>query len=568
MNPSAGPSSSPWQSVLADLAGTRAAIDASVAGAGSKLMKCVGDLNRNSALFEALPRDIRSEELDRACSNIASIGDRAREVTAAFGRERQTMDELNRALVSSASPIADLQRSVKMIGILSVNARVVAAEIGQIEGFEVFTVDIDRLSREAGTTVSRFSDLFRRLRGDLQAVAGKRLAFELSHAGTLAGLGDHLAGHLARVEDRRQSAEDVSRRTGETVRQIASRVGAVVLSLQSGDRMRQRIEHAEQALAPIPPDGDGDESHPDASAAQLGPIARLQAEQLAAAVAEYDADMASAEDALTGLSRDALDMVRAAAALVGRSGRSGRSDDGPIAVLAKALHQAIGLLGRCASERTELDALAERMASAVSELLAHVEVVQDVEAEMRILSLNATVKCAQLGSRGRALNVVAQQLRDLTVETVTSAEAAVEALRACAGITARIRADASGDLAREIGGIEATAQSAVDLLTAIDRRTSDAIQTLETEGPDMASTLEDAARDIRTGRTRANELAERASRLADGVDPAEADGNDDLVASLLETLDKLRSGYTMEDERRIHDAFAARVAARRSAGTT
>ncbi|MDN2581017.1 hypothetical protein [Aquibium sp. ELW1220] len=562
MNAPAASPGSAWHSILEDLADTRATIDMSVAGAGSRLLRCVGDLNRNSALFEALPRDIRSAELDQACRDIASIGDRAREVTAAFGRERETMDDLSRALAASASPISDLQRSVKMIGILSVNARVVAAELGQVEGFEVFTIDIDRLSREAGTTVSRFSDLFRRLRSDLKAVADKRLTFELSHSGTLADLGDKLASRLERVEDRRRSAADVGQRTSETVRQIAARVGAVVLSLQSGDRIRQRIEHAERAFVPGTGAGMDDEAGADAAEAQLREIGKLQAEQLAAAVAEYDADMASAEDALVGLSRDALDMVRSAAALVGRSGSSG---EGPISSLAKELHQAISLLRRCAAERTELDALAGRMASAVAELLAHVEVVQDVEAEMRILSLNATVKCAQLGSRGRALNVVAQQLRDLTMETVASAEAAVEALRACAGVTDRIRADASGDLAREIGGIEATARSAVDLLMTIDRRTSDAIHTLEAEGPGMAKTLEDAAYDIRTGRTRAAELADQSSRLAAGEGLPAAVENDELVASLLGTLDRLRSGYTMEDERRIHDAFAARIAARRTA---
>jgi len=561
MNTDPGFSDAPWVAVLGDLAGTRAALDACVTSAGSKLMQCVGDLNRNSALFEALPRDIRSEELDRACHGIASIGDRAREVTAAFGRERETVDELSRALAASASPIADLQRSVKMIGILSVNARVVAAELGQVAGFEVFTVDIDRLSREAGTTVSRFSDLFRRLRDDLKAVADKRLAFELSHSATLAGLGDKLAARLERVEDRRRSAAAVSERTSETVRQITARVGAVVMSLQSGDRMRQRIEHVEQALAQESgqrTDGDGT----DAPGAHLREIGVLQAQQLAAAVEEYDADMASAEDALAGLARDALDMVRAAARL---AGRSGGSDEGPISALARELQLAISLLRRCAAERTELDALAGRMASAVAELLAHVEVVQDVEAEMRILSLNAAVKCAQLGSRGRALNVVAQQLRDLTMETVASAEAAVEALRACAGVTDRIRADASGDLAREIGGIEETAQSAVDLLTAIEKRTDEAIRTLETEGPDMASNLENAASDIRAARTEAAELADRSARLAEGETPTAMVESDDLVVSLLATLDKLRSGYTMEDERRIHDAFAASLAARRPA---
>lgn len=561
MNTDPGFSDAPWVAVLGDLAGTRAALDACVTSAGSKLMQCVGDLNRNSALFEALPRDIRSEELDRACHGIASIGDRAREVTAAFGRERETVDELSRALAASASPIADLQRSVKMIGILSVNARVVAAELGQVAGFEVFTVDIDRLSREAGTTVSRFSDLFRRLRDDLKAVADKRLAFELSHSATLAGLGDKLAARLERVEDRRRSAAAVSERTSETVRQITARVGAVVMSLQSGDRMRQRIEHVEQALAQESgqrTDGDGT----DAPGAHLREIGVLQAQQLAAAVEEYDADMASAEDALAGLARDALDMVRAAARL---AGRSGGSDEGPISALARELQLAISLLRRCAAERTELDALAGRMASAVAELLAHVEVVQDVEAEMRILSLNAAVKCAQLGSRGRALNVVAQQLRDLTMETVASAEAAVEALRACAGVTDRIRADASGDLAREIGGIEETAQSAVDLLTAIEKRTDEAIRTLETEGPDMASNLENAASDIRAARTEAAELVDRSARLAEGETPTAMVESDDLVVSLLATLDKLRSGYTMEDERRIHDAFAASLAARRPA---
>ncbi|RST85400.1 hypothetical protein EJC49_16085 [Aquibium carbonis] len=550
-----------FATVLSDLAEKRASIDAAVSSAGNRLMRCVGDMNRNSALFEALPREIRSVEMDQACRDISSIGDRAQEITSAFGRERETMDELWRALAASVSPIADLQRSVKMIGILSVNARVVAAELGQVEGFEVFTVDIDRLSREAGVTVSRFSDLFGRLRGDLRAVIEKRQTFETAHSATLTGLGDKLAMHLERVEDRRRSAADMGQRTGETVRQISARIGSVVLSLQSGDRMRQRIEHVEQALSAGHSAGMDPGHATGLPGRHVLAIAGLQADQLQAAVDEYDAEMASAEDALAGLARDALDMVRSAAAL---TGKSKGAQDGPIAALAKELHQAISLLRRCATERTHLDALAERMASAVAELLAHVEVVQNVEAEMRILSLNATVKCAQLGSRGRALNVVAQQLRDLTMETVASAEAAVEALRACAGVTARIRADASGDLAREIVGIEAAAQSAVERIAGIEQRTSEAVQTLETEGPDMARTLKEAAADIKAGRVCAAELADQANRLASPDDDHVPMEGDELVAALLETLDLLRKGYTMEDERRIHDAFTARVAEKRA----
>jgi hypothetical protein len=565
----------------AELALARSAIDAAVLRAGDRLAACAGTMNRHSGLLETLPRDLQSAELEESCAALSRIGERAQDVVGAFADERAAMEALLMALAASASPIADLERSVRTIGILSVNARVVAAELGEVEGFEVFTIDIDRLSREAGATVSRFSDLFLRLRSDLRTVAERRNGFESTHSATLSGLRAKLARRLEKVDERRRTAADISRRTSETVRQIAGRIGAVVMSLQSGDRMRQRIEHVEQALASplpqehdangagntLPADATGDHPdirrvHADALRAQWDALRALQAEQLAAAVDEFDPQLAEAEQALGGLARDALDILREAVAL---TGSASRYEEAPIAALGRELEAATALLGRCALERGELDALANRVAEAVAELLTHVEAVQDVEAEMRILSLNAAVKCSQLGNRGRALNVVAQQLRDLTVDTVTSADAAVEALRGAAAVAVRLQTGGRADLAGELGQIEETAQSAVTLLRAIETRTAEAVETLRTEGPTMSRKLASAAADIADARAHAARLNRSAATLAQADAPGSAVDDDALVASLLATLERLRQGYTMEDERRIHDDFAARVAARRAA---
>lgn len=552
-------SAGPFSDIAAALGGPRENIESAFLQVGSRLAQCMGILGRISSVFEALPRDFESSELLEASTGLEALGHEAQRMAASFAEERQTMASLLEAVGAARWPIEDLQRTVKMIGIVAVNARVVAAGVvDEMDGVEVFTTDIAALSNEAAAAVNAFSSLYQRLVGDVQRADAQRAHFEAAHHDTLTGLAQRIGGQLGRVGQTRQEAAAGSARTSQMSRQIAERVSAAVSALQVGDNTRQRVEHVEAALGLLdelmrggtrPELGEDFALDETARPALADAVCRLQSAQLEATVDSFEREVAVAERAFRELAADTADIAVQSRRLYGNQAGG---KDAPLAALSAEVRLASALLRDCEAERKKLDLVAAEVGTTVRSLLDHVEAVQAIEANMRLLSLNATVKCSQLGNRGRALNVIAQQLRELTGETVSSAEAAVGSLDRAADLARAVAAVADADTANQVGRLETEARRAVELLETVEHRLKSALSALDDDAPQAARLLEQAALAFKDQAKIASAMADIGARLFAflGADAGPLD--DPAVATVLA---RLRKFYTMESERQLHDSI-------------
>jgi hypothetical protein len=514
------------------LAGPRDAIDDAFVSAGDKLAECAGILSRLTATFEALPAELQSPELAAATDRLALVGRRARAIADALATEQGDVARLVQVVASAGHPIDDLRRQVKMMSIVAINARVTAAGIvTDTDDFEVFTTDIAKLSDRAATTIAEFARTYQQLAAAVRDAADARGTFETTHRATLATLADALETGLADVTAQRQRSIEISSDTGRTSRDIEARVGTAVMALQVGDATRQRVEHVEAALRDL---AQGDP-------AVVPAIAELQRLQLVSARESLSAEMASGEAALGDLAREATRALAQVRTAHGAGANSG------LASLQSALQKAVVILRTYEAEREKLDRVANAVAETVRVLLGHVEAVQDVEYEMRLVSLNAAVKCAQLGPRGRALDVISTQLRTLTGETVVSAHSAAERLTDAASVAAAFTAATGEVAAHRVGAMEAEATSGLDLLAGIGTRMAAAMHALDQDGPTITRRLTQAMQDF----GQYDSICEALSDVEFEVTALAGDGD-----APADTLAALRKRYTMDMERRIHDAFA------------
>lgn len=548
----------------AALAAPRAGIESAFLGIGEKLGRCVSILGRLSQVFQALPADFQSRELDEAGTRLEAIGVQARSMTASFAQERKVMANLLAALRAAASPIDDLMRTVKTIGIVAINARVVAAGVvDEGSGLEVFTTDIAELTGEASAAVGTLSTVYRSLVEDVRRAETQRAQFEAAHAGTLIGLGAHINARLDKVTARRREAAAQSARTGETSAKIAGGVAEVVSALQVGDNTRQRVEHVESALSMLSelPGAEEGEASLALRPHLLDTAYRLQDAQLATTVKAFTHETAGAERALRELAADVNGMVAQSRRMVGEKVKG---EEAPLAALNGELRFVVEMLRNCEAARKKLDAVGAEVCAAVGSLRDHVASLQGIEANMRLLSLNATVKCAQLGARGRALNVIAQQLRELTAETEVSAETAIGSLARSADV-ARAFADAAvGEGATQVARLEEEASRAMGLLEGVDRRLNAAVSVLAEAAPRVTGMLEDAAATF-TGQSRiADALNEARVHIASLCLPGSGPGGGGEMLGEAERAEaaalfaRLRKLYTMESERLLHDGIVGR----------
>jgi hypothetical protein len=547
----AAPDPAALDRLVADLGDARGRLEESFVAVGTALTQSAMGLNRISRAFEALPQDLASPELTEATTRLSAVGRRAAEISAAFSVEQTAIERLVAVVARADHPISDLRRAVKMMGIVAVNARVVAAGIvGDSDDFDVFTTDIAELSGSATKTIDEFSTVYQQLTIEVRRAATQRAHFDASHRDTLSRLANRLEENLGALVARRQLSADGSAETGRVAREIAARVASAVMAMQVGDATRQRLEHVEAALtrlATLAEDGELRLAPDDIRIATAGGL-HLQTLQLRGTAATFASELGEAERAVGALASDARTVLDTSRSLYGAGG----VDQFSLSGFNAEIREAITVLRDCEVQRGKLAEVAVAVDRIVQVLLGHVEAVREIESSMRLVSLNAAVRCAQLGPRGRALSVISTQLRELTGETVVAAEAAMTALGEAATLAQSFNAASGGDAAGQVAWLEKEAKQASELVGAVDRRLNDALGLLDQEGPSAIRALGDAADRLAGYEVTAEAIedaAMRAAELAGDPRPHPTPGAQRLFAAL-------RRGYTMDAERKIHDGFA------------
>jgi hypothetical protein len=277
----------------------------------------------------------------------------------------------------------------------------------------------------------------------------------------------------------------------------------------------------------------------------------LQRAQLRATGEAFTEETADAERALAELAVDAEAAIAGCRKLYG----SGELGESPIAALGTLMREAATLLRDCAVERARLDELAREVGEMVELLLGHVTAVEDIEANMRLVGLNAAVKCAQLGPRGASLSVIAAQLRELTRELVPAAQLAVTRLEEATRIAHAFRLSTSGHGATEVAELETAANEALALVGTVDTRLATALAALDRDGRESVDFLADASQGLLGHADIAEALADaemEIAALAGGISGQPKD-----LAALAAPLQVIRKRYSTQAERLLHDARLA-----------
>jgi hypothetical protein len=543
--PATSPGAATLRDLGRDLATPREQIESTFLAVGARLAEGASLLNTVTKIFEALPAELESPELLDASTRLAEVGEQARTISAMFATEQADLSRLVTVVAAAEHPIGELRRTVKMMGIVAINARVVAASVvGDGDDFDVFTTDIAKLSETATSTIQAFTIAYRRLTEEVGNAARQRGQFENAHADTLTELALGMDAALADLARQRAVSVAGAAETGRVTRQIVTRIASAVMALQVGDATRQRIEHVEAGIASLADLLDAGTLSEDDAALARASFGTLQVAQLSAAANAFDGDVTEAGNALRDLASDAGAIMAQSRATYGKEGASS------LAALSQAVRHAAQVLRDCEAERGKLEQVANAVLGTVGVLLGHVEAVQEIEANMRLVSLNAAVKCAQLGPRGAALNVIARQLRELTGETVLAAEGAMTGLREAAGLAQSFGAAANGDTAGRVGQLEQEASASLVLLQRVDESLAAALGALNRDGPNVINLLGVAAETF-TGQAAISETMRDLQLQLVAQCPADLPA--EPPAAIADMLSVHRKRYTMDAERRIHE---------------
>lgn len=535
--------------------------DGTFLAVGAQLGDAVGIFARLGELFAALRATLDDPELGKAADALAGVGCDVGELAAALGDEESMLARLRALNGEAATHIDVIRRTIRAISMLAINAHISASDV-DAEGEDVasFALRFKQLAGSARATIAASAAHSQRLAKALDAAQARHAGFMLQHHQDLDMMARKIEACVRAMDAHRAGAAEASRTIGAGSQQISADIGAVVMALQISDITRQRLDHVAEALSTAAealgadaasnacPEWGAGLSPGQLEAVAIG-VCRLGEAQVEDAGRDFGRELERAAASLRKLASEAEDLVAMGAQGYG-SGRDGFASF--LAALQGELDQAVAVFRICQRHRAEVDAGVALAAAALKDLLDQLGAIELIEEEIRLVSLNTAFLCQRIGSRGRVLATIAQELRGRAsrlLEDVRRLSAVVEEIGGVAGSFEGTR-EARG--AARMATMEQTVAAALEPLSRGGADLTAALARLGPEGTAVGETLrssvatlgrlDDVGRTLRALHRRIGRLAERGGEGA---------GDEALRR---ERLRLFPVGYTMASERAIHAA--------------
>jgi methyl-accepting chemotaxis protein len=331
---------------------------------------------------------------------------------------------------------------------------------------------------------------------------------------------------LHSLDERRQRAAELSARQASQYEAVCGAVDDVVRSVQFHDITRQQIEHVVHALGQFRTGGENGRGSRGSLPAGARAVLALESSQLSGAAGIFASSLERMERDLESIAVRVQNMAEASRTLMGISA----DDQGSFFLRLEGHFTAIlKMLSSCTTAQAEMGSMAAKLAEAIGGMRESVAEIRRIEIQIRRIATNAAIRATHIGAAGDALNVIAEVMQGLVLESNTNTEDVAGAL------------DEMSDAVSRVAGGRGQATSGADSGTGAvmaEMRHAAAVRGGLTAGPLFAQVV-----------NRARAELERIGAQAEGGSPAGAEA---VPAHQLESLAK---HYTMQRERDVHESM-------------
>lgn len=462
-----------------------------------RLGSSVDIFERLTARFNTLQVELNSAEMRDAVDGLARVAAQTARFASAQRNERASLDKLSQIASGLGRRIDEIHNQVRTISVLTVNAKITAADLGDTgRDFLTYIGEIGQSMTVTETNLHNFRNDLLQVSDHLRDASSSQAEFDGRQAKAVAAIPQQLSQGIELISKRRQAAGTAASRVCAKSQQISEGIARVIMALQIGEATRQRMQHAHSAAQLLSrilaPTGDAaaepwaaltaDDRHSLASAG-----CTLLAAQLEDTAEEFTRGVGSVRHALGQLSIDSRAIVRLSEQIFGVNGISGAF----LAGLEEDVQRTHELLEGFHTASVRADHTMASVLEIVSRLASHIGTVRAVEADIRIMGVNATLRSSRLGTLGTALGVVAEEVTKASTRTAVEAKAATTEVENIV-VTARtlVGQEQAKRLAEITGVTQLMTQSTVRL-RSISEDLASAFGALERDGLAAAQLLED-----------------------------------------------------------------------------
>lgn len=474
----------------------------------------------------------------------------------------QALHSVHHLLGDIISPLEGFKKMSKNLYILEVLIKIESAHLGEAgDEFITLAQEIRTLSgqiKEKATTIN-----------DHRVILGSMVTKHIAVLDAAkATQEDRVNSTLLKTSASISDLESVNERfasLGEVISKVSDEnscaISDVVQSMQFHDMFRQQLEHIVDALTSLTPlfahggSPDTDQEQVILEAiGMIGDVCELQEAQLHFASSELQnavamivANLQEIGHKQKGLSRD----LQSQSQTIDGTGSSFIDN------VKRHMMAVASQLSDSAATNNELASIMDEITATVDIITGFVSDIEGIGQDVILIALNARIKASGTGSDGASLCELAEEIGQISKEDIHRTDTMTSALKAIHSVTGKLAVDAQA-------GVAALGKALVE--TDANLRTI--LGTLEHMGSDVFALL--AAIQSQT-----DELTSEIDRITSGIDihtrtKVMADEVLGMLRQIIEQsramcpaseafkqdLRRLADEYTMESERRIHEAIA------------
>ncbi|MBN8968358.1 MAG: chemotaxis protein [Rhizobiales bacterium] len=514
-------------------------------------------LGRGHTIFKEVNRGLGGLSQELSCAEIEGAATALQEISAILSRladvlpaEGALLETIGRSTEDASSLLQVLFKQIQMIAIIARNARIEAASLAiDRDGFVAFTQEAYDLGNAVQRTIEDCAGDQKRLSDAVITAFARQKEFEERyHTQLLSSSLDLTAAHTELREQRSSSARLADLADAST-RKIADAVGSSIISLQAGDGTRQRLEHIFHGIRLVTGAAPGivPELAGNGGAARL--ICELQAVQLKDTEREFGEDIGRIARLLSDIQRDAGSVVGHGRSIFGGEDSTSSSF---LVRIKQTLAQASALIATCENAGRLVDEALRIVEDTIAKFRHAISGLAEAAIDITLVGMNASLKAGNLGNRGGAFVVIANELQttaDRVSEGASRLKSVLDEMERSAGDLRELRLH--GD-PTQLARLEPVILQALREVEAGNDRLGKLMSQLVNEGVEFEG-LMNSAQDLMTALVEGSApLSAIAARLDDASTTIQQPR---VEAEDAAALDGLFARYTMERERVIHREF-------------
>lgn len=454
--------------------------------------------------------------------------------------------------------LLEFKRIVRSLQMLGISTRIESARLGADgRGFSTLADDVESLGHTivsySGQILGKSKELH-----DFAFSARSRTEelYTVQKQCSVDVLGK-LTNNLEQLRQLSDTARMISSEIAMQAEQTSSNIGDIVSSLQFHDIIRQQVEHVEEAIDDMAGFVSGNNPEHEASAAEsveqvgwVADVCDLQVSQLDNASERFHAAVENLKANLVSIGENVEQMVASLGQISGK-GREQRA----LQNIENDITVAVDNMRHFTSQGEEIGKIMTAVAHTVTEIGGFLADIEEVGAEIELIALNASIKAAHTGDKGKALGVLAQAVQKLSVDARTVTDSISNVLQTIGQAADTLKKNAESFMdTSQLDAMVSELVGTMNEVKALDEQVFSNSVDLANRSERLEKEIIALNRQIVFHHQVGKELSVARHGLAAlnaearEIVPAEEDANRPG------RLKKLLERYTMEEERMIHDS--------------